>query len=85
MAEKKPAAKAASSKKTLTVRQIKSAARKPDIQAATLRGLGLGKIRRDAEFTFVTFQDGRPVGLQPVTVRTTGEMIVAPYTSLDLG
>ena len=41
MAEKK--AKAA---KTVTVRQIRSANRKPDIQAATLRGLGLGKIRR---------------------------------------
>ena len=34
------------SRKTVTVRQIKSANRKPDIQAATLRGLGLGKIRR---------------------------------------
>ena len=34
------------SKKTLTVRQIRSANRKPEIQAATLRGLGLGKIRR---------------------------------------
>jgi len=33
-------------KKTLTVRQIRSAARRPAIQAATLRGLGLGKIRR---------------------------------------
>ncbi len=33
-------------KKTLTVRQIKSAARRPAVQAATLRGLGLGKIRR---------------------------------------
>lgn len=33
-------------KKTVTVRQIKSANRKPEIQAATLRGLGLGKIRR---------------------------------------
>ena len=33
-------------KKTLTVRQIRSAARRPDIQAQTLRGLGLGKIRR---------------------------------------
>jgi len=41
MAEKKTAAK-----KTVTVRQIRSAARKPDIQAQTLRGLGLGKIRR---------------------------------------
>ena len=34
-------------KKTLTVRQIRSAARRPAIQAATLRGLGLGKIRRE--------------------------------------
>jgi large subunit ribosomal protein L30 len=41
MAEKK------SAKATLTVRQIKSANRKPDIQAQTLRGLGLGKIRRE--------------------------------------
>lgn len=32
--------------KTLTVRQIRSANRKPETQAATLRGLGLGKIRR---------------------------------------
>lgn len=34
------------SKKTVTVRQIRSANRKPDVVAATLRGLGLGKIRR---------------------------------------
>jgi large subunit ribosomal protein L30 len=32
--------------KTVTVRQIRSANRKPEIQAATWRGLGLGKIRR---------------------------------------
>ena len=44
MAEKK--AKAATPGKTVTVRQIRSANRKPDIQAQTLRGLGLGKIRR---------------------------------------
>ena len=50
MAEKKT--KAASTKqaktggKTVTVRQIRSSNRKPDIQAQTLRGLGLGKIRR---------------------------------------
>jgi len=42
MAEKKTKKRG----KTLTVRQIKSAARRPEIQAATLRGLGLGKIRR---------------------------------------
>ena len=41
MPEKKAAAK-----KTLTVRQIRSANRKPAIQTATLKGLGLGKIRR---------------------------------------
>jgi len=41
----KPAAK--KSGKTVTVRQIRSAARKPADQEATLRGLGLGKIRRE--------------------------------------
>jgi len=46
MTGKKTAAKKANGK-TLTVRQIKSANRKPEIQAATLRGLGLGKIRRE--------------------------------------
>jgi large subunit ribosomal protein L30 len=45
MAEKKTKAGKATGK-TLTVRQIRSAARRPEIQAATLRGLGLGKIRR---------------------------------------
>ena len=46
MADKKTPAKKASGK-TITVRQIRSAARRPDIQAQTLRGLGLGKIRRE--------------------------------------
>jgi large subunit ribosomal protein L30 len=41
MAEKKSTAK-----KTVTVRQIRSANRRPKVQEATLRGLGLGKIRR---------------------------------------
>jgi large subunit ribosomal protein L30 len=39
--------KAKSGKKMLTVRQIRSEARKPAIQAATLRGLGLGRIGRE--------------------------------------
>jgi large subunit ribosomal protein L30 len=34
-------------KKTLTVRQIHSHARRPAVQEATLRGLGLGKIGRE--------------------------------------
>jgi large subunit ribosomal protein L30 len=46
MAEKN-SAKALSAKSTVTVRQIRSANRKPQVQAATLRGLGLGKIRRE--------------------------------------
>lgn len=37
----------AESKKTLTVRQTHSANRRPAVQAATLKGLGLGKIRRE--------------------------------------
>ncbi|MDE2135116.1 MAG: 50S ribosomal protein L30 [Alphaproteobacteria bacterium] len=41
MADKKTAAK-----KTVTVRQVRSANRKPAVQTATLKGLGLGKIRR---------------------------------------
>ncbi len=43
------------------------------------------KLRRDAEFTFVTYRDGRPVGIQPVTVKTTGVISVARYIPLDLG
>ena len=33
-------------KKSVTVRQVRSTARRPKEQEATLRGLGLGKIRR---------------------------------------
>ncbi len=39
----------ADSKKTVKVTQIRSANRRTDDQAATLRGLGLGKIRRSRE------------------------------------
>lgn len=52
--------------------------------AAYAMALG-SKLRRDAEFTFLTFRDGRPVGIQPVTVRTTGDFLVGPYQALDLG
>jgi len=44
MATEKPAK---GGKKMLTVRQIRSQARGPKIEAATLRGLGLGKIGRE--------------------------------------
>ncbi len=43
------------------------------------------KLRRDAQFTLVTYREGRPVGIQPVMVRTTGKIMVADYVPLDLG
>lgn len=36
-------------KKTIVVKQVASAARRPAVQAATLKGLGLGKINRTRE------------------------------------
>ncbi len=41
------AEKAKTTGKTVTVRQLRSANRKPKEQLATLKGLGLGKIRRE--------------------------------------
>ena len=41
------------------------------------------KLRRDAQVTLVTYRDGRPVGIQPVTVRTVGDFSVSPYIELD--
>ena len=43
------------------------------------------KIRPDAEVTLVTYRDGRPVGLQPVTIRTTGDFIVKDFVDLPQG
>lgn len=36
-------------KKTIVVQQVASAARRPAIQTATLKGLGLNKVRRTRE------------------------------------
>jgi large subunit ribosomal protein L30 len=36
-------------KKTLKVEQVRSAARRPAVQTATLKGLGLGKLHRVRE------------------------------------
>lgn len=47
MAESKKSKAKPAEKKTVTVRQIRSAARKPKEQEATLRGLGLGKLHRE--------------------------------------
>ena len=40
------------------------------------------KLRRDAMFTLVTYRDGRPVGIQPVTVGTRGNLSAADYIPL---
>ncbi len=42
------------------------------------------KLRRDAQVTLVTYRDGRPVGIQPVTVRTVGDLRIGNYTELEL-
>ena len=33
--------------------------------------------------TLVTYRDGRPVGIQPVTLQTSGRFAVAPWIPLD--
>lgn len=40
------------------------------------------KIRREAMVTLITYRDGVPIGLQPVTISTPGEYQVAPYIPL---
>ena len=41
------------------------------------------KLRRDAEVTLVTYRDGVPVGLQPVTVTTIGDFVAGAYLPLE--
>ncbi|MEJ7743184.1 MAG: metallophosphoesterase [Nocardioidaceae bacterium] len=40
------------------------------------------KLRRDAQVTLVTYQDGRAIGLQPVTITVTGDFEVAPFAPM---
>src|SRR6476619_2231399 len=40
------------------------------------------KLRRDAEVTLLTYRDGVPVGLQPVTITTIGQFKVGGYVAL---
>jgi hypothetical protein len=43
------------------------------------------KLRRDAQVTLVTYREGRPVGLQPVWIGTTGTITVEPFDPLRVG
>ena len=49
MVAKKTTEAATTAKKTIVVQQTASAARRPAVQTATLKGLGLNKIRRTRE------------------------------------
>lgn len=40
------------------------------------------KLRRDAQVTLVTYRDGEPIGLQPVTIEVSGELEVAPFSRM---
>ncbi|CUR55485.1 Metallophosphoesterase [metagenome] len=40
------------------------------------------KLRREAEVTLITYREGRPVGLQPVTLQTNGVFVVGRYQPL---
>ena len=42
------------------------------------------KLRRDAQVSFVTYADGRPRGIQAVTIRTNGDLRVGPWVELEL-
>ncbi len=41
------------------------------------------KLRRPAGVALITYRDGRPVGIQSVTVQTTGRFDVGPYVTLS--
>jgi hypothetical protein len=42
------------------------------------------KLRRDAQVSFVTYAEGRPIGVQAVTVRTNGDLRVDDWVPLEL-
>jgi hypothetical protein len=42
------------------------------------------KLRRDAMVTLVTYRDGRPVGVQPITIRTIRDYVIGPFLELSL-
>lgn len=41
------------------------------------------KLRRPAGFALITYRDGEPVGIQSITVETTGRFVVDPYVELE--
>jgi predicted phosphodiesterase len=42
-------------------------------------------LRRPAEVTLITYNDGRPIGLQPVVFATDGEIQVRPWVEIGAG
>jgi hypothetical protein len=41
------------------------------------------KLRRNAQVSLITYREGRPVGIQPVRIRTVGDFRVGAYVELD--
>lgn len=44
--------------------------------------IALGRTRREATVTLITYRDGRPVGIQPVVMQTNGRFDVGDYVEL---
>ncbi len=42
------------------------------------------KLRREAQVSLVTYREGRPLGIQPVFVQTTGDFVVGEWQPLTL-
>ena len=42
------------------------------------------KPRREAQVTLLTYRDGRPAGIQPVSLRTDGRFLTGEYIPLRL-
>lgn len=45
--------------------------------------IALGKLRRDATSTLITYRDSRPVGIQWVVMQTNYQFVVGDYVALD--
>ncbi len=43
------------------------------------------KLRREAEVTFITYRNGKAVGLQPVHIKTTGKYVVGSFIPITPG
>ena len=62
------AKKSDAAKKTIVVKQVRSAARRPAVQTATLKGLGLNKLNRTRELEDTPSVRGMVNAISPLVV-----------------